>query len=61
MEVAEKFINANCYIPPVPGIGFMKCWLLRGKGGFNKYLQTSKSLKWYTLQVATREKKRVLR
>jgi len=24
-EVAEKFINANCYIPPVPGIGFIKC------------------------------------
>ena len=24
-EVAEKFIHANCYQPPVPGIGFMKC------------------------------------
>ena len=21
-EVAEKFIQANCYLPPVPGIGF---------------------------------------
>ncbi len=24
-EVAEKFIPANCYQPPVPGIGFLKC------------------------------------
>ncbi|MEH1800439.1 MAG: hypothetical protein V7L13_14990 [Nostoc sp.] len=24
-EVAEKFIQANCYIPSVPGIGFLKC------------------------------------
>ncbi|MDZ7957565.1 MAG: hypothetical protein RMY34_06610 [Aulosira sp. DedQUE10] len=24
-EVAEKFIQANCYQPLVPGIGFMKC------------------------------------
>ncbi|MEH2251841.1 MAG: hypothetical protein V7K33_20430 [Nostoc sp.] len=24
-EVAAKFIQANCYQPPVPGIGFMKC------------------------------------
>ncbi|MBD2337633.1 hypothetical protein H6G64_11630 [Calothrix sp. FACHB-156] len=24
-EVAEKFIQANCYNPAVPGIGFLKC------------------------------------
>ncbi|MBD2565744.1 MULTISPECIES: hypothetical protein [Nostoc] len=24
-EVAAKFIHANCYQPPVPGIGFAKC------------------------------------
>jgi putative transposase len=24
-EVAEKFIRANCYLPPVPGIGFVEC------------------------------------
>ncbi|MFB2771826.1 hypothetical protein ACE1AT_21430 [Pelatocladus sp. BLCC-F211] len=24
-EVAEKFIQANCYLPPVPGIGSRKC------------------------------------
>jgi putative transposase len=24
-EVAEKFIEANRYNPPVPGIGFMEC------------------------------------
>jgi hypothetical protein len=24
-EVAAKFIQANCYQPTVPGIGFMKC------------------------------------
>ncbi|WP_414755282.1 hypothetical protein [Anabaena sp. CCY 9910] len=30
-EVAAQFIQANCYQPPVPGIGFMKCLLLRGK------------------------------
>ncbi|WP_292862428.1 hypothetical protein [Nostoc sp. LPT] len=24
-EVAEKFIQANCYQPPVPGIGSLKC------------------------------------
>lgn len=24
-EVAEKFIQANCYVPSVPGIGSLKC------------------------------------
>jgi putative transposase len=24
-EVAEKFIQANCYMPSVPGIGSLKC------------------------------------
>ncbi|MEH2356117.1 hypothetical protein [Nostoc sp.] len=24
-EVAEKFIQANCYNPAVPGIGILKC------------------------------------
>ncbi|WP_375510140.1 hypothetical protein [uncultured Nostoc sp.] len=24
-EVAKKFIQANCYQPPVPGIGSLKC------------------------------------
>ncbi len=24
-EIAETFIQANCYQPPVPGIGFLKC------------------------------------
>ncbi|MBW4630210.1 MAG: hypothetical protein KME49_33050 [Brasilonema octagenarum HA4186-MV1] len=24
-DVAEKFIQANCYVPPVPGIGWLEC------------------------------------
>ncbi|WP_244329094.1 hypothetical protein [Tolypothrix sp. PCC 7910] len=45
-EVATKFIQANCYQPPpVPGIGFLKCLLLRGKERCDKCLQTSGSLK----------------
>ena len=24
-DVAEKFIQANCFLPPVPGIGFLEC------------------------------------
>ncbi|MBR8841157.1 MAG: hypothetical protein DSM106950_46255 [Stigonema ocellatum SAG 48.90 = DSM 106950] len=24
-DVAEKFIQANCFLPSVPGIGFLEC------------------------------------